>query len=78
MKIMATKSFCGPLCMSKGEIREVTDKALLADLLRAGYAVEIGEPAKAEAPKAEKPEPVERKKAEAPKRGSRKKAVSAT
>lgn len=70
MKVKATKSFCGPLCMAIGEIREITDKDYLADLLRAGYVVPV-EPAKTEKPAAPAAE------AEAPKRGSRKKAVSA-
>lgn len=37
MKIKALTSFCGSLCMAKGEIRECSDKAVLADLLAAGY-----------------------------------------
>lgn len=76
MKVKATKSFCGPLCMAIGEIREITDKDYLADLLRAGYVVPV-EPAKTEKPAAPAAE-AEAPKAEAPKRGSRKKAVSAT
>ena len=87
MKVKATKSFCGPLCMAIGEIREITDKDYLADLLQAGYVVPVG-PAKQEKPAAPVPvepaaEPAapaaeaEAPKAEAPKRGSRKKAVSA-
>ena len=76
MKVKATKSFCGPLCMAIGEIREITDKDYLADLLRAGYVVPV-EPAQTEKPAAPAAE-AEAPKAEAPKRGSRKKAVSAT
>ena len=75
MKVRATKGFCGPLCMAIGEIREITDKDYLADLLRAGYVVPV-EPAKTEKPAAPAAE-AEAPKAEAPKRGSRKKAVSA-
>lgn len=37
MKIRALTSFCGSLCMAKDEIRECSDKAVLADLLSAGY-----------------------------------------
>ena len=37
MKIRALTSFCGSLCMAKGEIRECSDGAVLADLLDAGY-----------------------------------------
>ena len=76
MKVKATKSFCGPLCMAIGEIREITDKDYLADLLQAGYVVPVG-PAKQEKPAAPAAE-AEAPKAEAPKRGNRKKAVSAT
>lgn len=75
MKVKATKSFCGPLCMAIGEIREITDKDYLADLLQAGYVVPV-EPAKTEKPAAPAAE-AEAPKAEAPKRGNRKKAVSA-
>ena len=68
MKVKAKVSFCGPLCMAIGEVRNVTDEVLLADLLKAGYVVPVEEPAKEKpaAPAAE---------AEAPKRGSRKKKV---
>lgn len=43
MKIKALTSFCGSLCMAKGEIRECSDKTVLADLLDAGYVEEVVE-----------------------------------
>lgn len=70
MKVKAIVSFCGTLSMAKGEIREVTDKAVLVDLMKAGYVVAAEPPVEEPAAAAVK--------AEAPKRGSRKKAVSAT
>lgn len=40
MKIEALKGFCGVISMAKGEIRECSDEAVLADLLTAGYVKE--------------------------------------
>lgn len=37
----AIKSFSGVVSMRKGETREITNAAVAADLLRAGYVVEI-------------------------------------
>lgn len=43
MRIKANKSFCGILTMSKGEIREYGNEAVLSDLLNAGYIEEATE-----------------------------------
>jgi hypothetical protein len=43
MKIRALVSFSGALSMSKGEIRECSNKAILHDLLKAGYIEEVTE-----------------------------------
>ena len=43
MLIKATVSFSGSLCMAKGDVRECSDKAVLSDLLDAGYVVEVKE-----------------------------------
>lgn len=45
MKIKALRSFAGAVSMFEGEVREVEDKYIVDDLLRAGYA----EPAAEEA-----------------------------
>ncbi len=37
----ALKSFSGKISMRKGEVKAITDKAVIADLLRAGYIEEI-------------------------------------
>ena len=37
MTIKALKSFSGKIAMIKGEVREIEDKALCEDLLRANY-----------------------------------------
>lgn len=37
MRVKALVSFAGAVTMAKGEIGEITNKALLADLQRAGY-----------------------------------------
>lgn len=62
MLVKATESFAGAISMYAGEVREITDKALLDDLLRAGYI----EPEAKEAEIVEKPakkgtKPVEKK-----------------
>lgn len=41
----ALKSFCGKVSMHKDETRELTDKAVISDLVRAGYIEEV-QPAK--------------------------------
>jgi hypothetical protein len=41
MKIRALVSFSGALSMSKGEIRECSNKAILQDLLQAKYVEEV-------------------------------------
>ncbi len=43
MKIKALVSFSGALSMYKGEIKECSDKAILQDLLQAGYVEEVKE-----------------------------------
>lgn len=44
----ALKSFSGKISMKKGEVKAITDKAVIADLTRAGYIekVEKKKPAK--------------------------------
>ena len=39
MKIKAKVSFCGLICMAKGEEREIPEGDVLRDLLRAGYVI---------------------------------------
>ena len=48
MKIIAKVGFSGPaVSMSAGQVGEIADKALLADLLQAGYVEEVkAEPTK--------------------------------
>lgn len=41
MKIKAKTSFCGTLTMAKGEVREYSNEAVLADLLKAGHIEEV-------------------------------------
>lgn len=41
MKIEALKSFCGVISMAKGEVRECSNKSVLADLVSAGYVKEV-------------------------------------
>lgn len=41
MKIKAITSFSGKLTMAKGEVTEYGDKAVLQDLLEAGYIEEV-------------------------------------
>lgn len=52
MKIRAKISFCGVLSMGLGEVRECNDKAVLDDLLRAGYVEEVKDAPAEEKPKA--------------------------
>ena len=37
----AVVGFTGLLTMKKGEVKEIKDKALVKDLLKAGYIVEV-------------------------------------
>ena len=42
MKVEATVSFSGPkIAMAPGEIKDITYKALVDDLLRAGYVKKV-------------------------------------
>ena len=41
MKVKAKVSFAGVFSMISGEIKECSDKAILQDLLRAGYVEEV-------------------------------------
>lgn len=43
MKIEALTSFCGVLSMAKGEVREYSNEAVLADLIASGYVREVTE-----------------------------------
>lgn len=43
----ATKTFVGALKMRRGDVREISDAALVTDLLRAGYIEELEPPKKA-------------------------------
>lgn len=44
MKYRAKVSFSGRISMSTGDIAEITDEAVSADLLRAGYIEAVEEP----------------------------------
>lgn len=52
----ALKSFSGKVSMSKGQVMDIHDEAVVRDLLKAGYIEEVK--AKAESVKPEKVEPV--------------------
>lgn len=54
MKLKALVSFTGKVSMFMGEIREVADESIAADLIRAGYAVKYDD-----SKKGKKPEVVE-------------------
>jgi len=41
MKVRALVSFAGAFSMYKGEVKECSDKAVLRDLLQAGYVEEV-------------------------------------
>lgn len=41
MEYKALKSFGGKVTMRKGEVKAITDKAVVADLTRAGYIEEV-------------------------------------
>ena len=54
MAYKAVIGFCGVVSMAAGEVREIPDPAVAADLLKAGYIVEIKDetvPRKKKAPK---------------------------
>ena len=43
MKVKAKVGFSGAISMSIGQVGEIEDKALLSDLLQAGYVEEVKE-----------------------------------
>lgn len=55
MLYKATVSFSGIASMVAGEVKELTDKAVINDLLKAGYIIEF---------KADKAKPKKKKKGE--------------
>lgn len=59
MKVRALLSFCGTVSMGRGEVADVTDKAVLDDLLQAGYVEEV----KKQKEKEPEKKPVQKKKA---------------
>lgn len=62
MLVKAIESFAGAVSMHAGEVREITDKALLDDLLHAGYVEpEIQEAEIVEKPAKKATKPVEKK-----------------
>lgn len=44
MRYKAVIGFSGEVSMSKGEVRELNDKAVIEDLLRCGYIEEADKP----------------------------------
>jgi hypothetical protein len=44
MKYRALVSFSGLVSMSKGEVKEIRDKYIVTDLLRAGYIAPLEKP----------------------------------
>lgn len=46
MKYIALIGFSGAITMSKGEVAEIKDKNLVADLTRAGYIEPVEKPKK--------------------------------
>ena len=56
MLYKATVSFSGAISMASGEVRELSDPALVADLLKAGHIIEhkLDEKASPEAEKKER------------------------
>ncbi len=46
MKHKALVSFTGAVTMTKGEVREISDLAIVKDLLKAGYIEPVEEEAK--------------------------------
>lgn len=47
MAYRALRSFTGSLTMVKGEVREINNEAIVKDLLRSGYIVDLSEKQKA-------------------------------
>lgn len=43
MKYIAKKSFGGVISMGKGDVREISDAAVISDLLKAGYIEAVKE-----------------------------------
>lgn len=43
MKVKARVSFCGVVSMRMGEVKDISDKSILTDLLKAGYIEKIEE-----------------------------------
>ncbi len=43
MIVKAKNSFCGVVSMTMGEVRDISDKSIVTDLLKAGYVEEIKE-----------------------------------
>lgn len=54
MTYRALVSFSGLISMAMGEVREITDKSIVKDLLKAGYIEEMKPENKPEAKKARK------------------------
>lgn len=46
MKAKAKVPFCGLVTMAAGEVKDITDKALVSDLIQAGYVVPVEEEGK--------------------------------
>lgn len=46
MKVKANTSFSGTVCMAKGEIKDISDEAVLNDLLKCGYVAPFESEAK--------------------------------
>ena len=44
MKYRALKGFSGSVSMSKGEVKEIKDKCIVDDLIKAGYIEPIEKP----------------------------------
>ena len=42
--------FCGVVSMNKGDVKVISDKSIVAELLRVGYIEEIKPPEKKQAP----------------------------
>lgn len=42
MKVKALTSFCGTITMTAGEVAEIRDPAIAADLIKAKYVEEVG------------------------------------
>ena len=43
MQVKALKTFSGLIAMKTGDVREITDKAIYTDLIKAGYVEEVKE-----------------------------------